>query len=139
MCKDDNRKHLQYFHNIEEMEWAIELALSYNKPVAATMCIGPGGDGKVGVPRVTCHVSRHVCQNTSPGECAARMARAGARLLGVNCLFDPFLCLDTLSQMRAGLEAAGGCGHVSRVTCHCPLSRHHRRASDGPASGLQDP
>ena len=48
---------MQYFHNIEEMEWAIELALSYNKPVAATMCIGPGGDGKVGVPRVTCHVS----------------------------------------------------------------------------------
>ena len=49
-----------------------------------------------------------------------RMARAGARLLGVNCLFDPFLCLDTLSQMRAGLEAAGGCGHVSRVTVPCP-------------------
>ena len=42
------------------MEWAIELALSYNKPVAATMCIGPCGDGKVGVPRVTCHVSCHV-------------------------------------------------------------------------------
>ena len=29
------------------MEWALELALSYNKPVAATMCIGPNGDGKV--------------------------------------------------------------------------------------------
>ena len=29
------------------MEWAIELALSYNKPVAATMCMGPTGDGKV--------------------------------------------------------------------------------------------
>ena len=58
MYGDDIRTHLQYFHNIEEMEWAIELALSYNKPVAATMCIGPGGDGKVGVPRVTCHVSR---------------------------------------------------------------------------------
>ena len=31
---------LQYFHNIREMEWAIDLALRYNKPVAATMCIG---------------------------------------------------------------------------------------------------
>ena len=60
MYGDDIRKHLQYFHNIEEMEWAIELALSYNKPVAATMCIGPCGDGKVGVPRVTCHPSCHV-------------------------------------------------------------------------------
>ena len=38
---------LQYFHCVEEMEWALELALSYNKPVAATMCIGPTGDGKV--------------------------------------------------------------------------------------------
>ena len=31
---------MQYFHNIREMEWAIDLALRYNKPVAATMCIG---------------------------------------------------------------------------------------------------
>ena len=38
---------VEYFHNIEEMEWAIELALTYNKPVAATMCMGPTGDGKV--------------------------------------------------------------------------------------------
>ena len=38
---------VEYFHNIEEMEWAIELALSYDKPVAATMCMGPCGDGKV--------------------------------------------------------------------------------------------
>ena len=37
----------QHFYNIEEMEWALELALSYNKPVAATMCIGPRGDEKV--------------------------------------------------------------------------------------------
>ena len=38
---------VEYFHCVEEMEWALELALSYNKPVAATMCIGPTGDGKV--------------------------------------------------------------------------------------------
>ena len=42
---------VEYFHNIEEMEWAIELALSYDKPVAATMCMGPCGDGKVGSER----------------------------------------------------------------------------------------
>ena len=94
------------------MEWAIELALSYNKPVAATMCIGPCGDGKVGVPRVTSRVTCDVSQNTSPGECAVRMARAGARIVGVNCLFDPFLCLDTLRQMKEGLEAAGHHHHV---------------------------
>ena len=60
------------------------------------------------VSRVTCHVY----QNTSPGECAVRMARAGARIVGVNCLFDPFLCLDTLRQMKEGLEAAGHHHHV---------------------------
>ena len=38
---------VEYFHCVEEIEWALELALSYNKPVAATMCIGPTGDGKV--------------------------------------------------------------------------------------------
>ena len=35
-----SKKYTQYFHNIREMEWAIDLALRYNKPVAATMCIG---------------------------------------------------------------------------------------------------
>ena len=30
----------EFFRNIEEMEWAIELAKSYGKPVAATMAIG---------------------------------------------------------------------------------------------------
>ena len=32
----------EFFRNIEEMEWAIELAKSYGKPVAATMAIGNG-------------------------------------------------------------------------------------------------
>ena len=67
-----------------------------------------GGCHACHVSRVTCHVS----QNTSPGECAVRMARAGARIVGVNCLFDPFLCLDTLRQMKEGLEAAGHHHHV---------------------------
>jgi len=82
---------VEYFHNIEEMEWAIELALSYNKPVAATMCMGPIGDGK----------------NHTPGECAVRMARAGARIIGVNCLYDPFCSLETLRLMKAALDEAG--------------------------------
>ena len=34
----------EYFRNIEEMEWAIELVRSYNKPCGATMCVGPNGD-----------------------------------------------------------------------------------------------
>jgi len=82
---------VEYFRNIIEMEWAIELALSYGLPVAATMCIGPKGDE----------------QGVSPGECAVRMARAGAPIVGANCLFDPFISLDTLRLMKEGLEKEG--------------------------------
>ena len=46
-------------------------------------------------------------QNISPGECAVRMARAGAKIIGVNCLFDPFLCLETLRQMKEAIDEAG--------------------------------
>ena len=56
---------LKYFRNVEEIEWAIELALEYGKPVAATMCMGPKGDA-AGVP---------------VADCAVRMAKAGANLV----------------------------------------------------------
>ena len=36
-----------------------------------------------------------------------RMARAGARIIGVNCLFDPFQCLETLTEMKTALDKAG--------------------------------
>ena len=39
------------------MEWAIEVALEFGLPVAATMCIGPEGDES----------------GRSVGECAVRM------------------------------------------------------------------
>jgi len=82
---------VEYFRNIVEMEWAIELALSYGKSVAATMCIGPKGDAS----------------GVSPAECAVRMAKAGAPIIGINCLFDPFIALETISKMKAGLDGAG--------------------------------
>ncbi len=72
------------------MEWAIELALEYGKPVAATMCMGPPGDG----------------DGVDAGECAVRMAKAGAQLVGVNCLFDPYTTLETVKIMKDALNAA---------------------------------
>jgi len=33
------------------------------------------------------------------------MAKAGATLVGVNCLFDPYICLDVLKSMKAALDA----------------------------------
>ena len=81
---------VQYFEHIEEMEWAIEVAKQTEKPVAATMCIGPEGDLH-GVPA---------------GECAVRMAKAGADIVGINCHFDPFMCLEGMRKMKDALTDA---------------------------------
>ena len=29
-----------------------------------------------------------------------RMAKAGAPIVGINCLFDPFIALETISKMK---------------------------------------
>ena len=85
----------QYFACIEEMEWAIEAAKEFGEklgiPVAATMCIGPEADLK-GVPT---------------GECAVRMARAGADIVGANCNFGPKVILDSMRKMKTALDEAG--------------------------------
>jgi betaine-homocysteine S-methyltransferase len=49
------------------MEWAIEVCKSSGKTVAASMCIGTEGD----------------LEGVSAGECAVRMAKAGASI-GIN-------------------------------------------------------
>lgn len=81
----------EFFGYVEEAEWAIETMKESNKPVACTMRIGPMGDYK----------------GVSPQDCAVRMARAGADVIGINCRFDPSLCLETIAMMKAGLESAG--------------------------------
>ena len=35
------------------------------------------------------------------------MARAGAPIIGLNCLFDPFICLETMRLMKEALDAEG--------------------------------
>jgi len=79
---------LEYFRNVEEMVWAIECIKSCNKPVLASLCIGPRGDSA----------------GVDPGECAVRMARAGADVVGANCLFDPFINLTVLRKMKERLD-----------------------------------
>lgn len=81
----------EYFRNIEEMEWAIEHVRSLGKPCAATMCLGPNGDE----------------DGVSLAECAVRMAKAGADLVGLNCLFDPFIMLDCMKTMKEALDKEG--------------------------------
>ena len=52
------------------------------------MCIGPKGD-RVKVPTI---------------ECARRMIKAGADIIGLNCLFDPIMCLDAMKDFKAAVD-----------------------------------
>jgi len=79
---------LEYFRNVEEIVWAIECLKTFNLPVFASLCIGPRGDSA----------------RVDPGECAVRMARAGADVVGANCLFDPFINLTVLKMMKERLD-----------------------------------
>jgi len=80
----------EYFEHIEEMEWAIEACKKTGKTVAATMCIGTEGD----------------LHGVTAGECAVRMAKAGAEIVGINCHFDPLGVLETIKLMKAALDKA---------------------------------
>ena len=80
----------EYFEHIEEMEWAIEVCKEFDMPVAASMCIGPEGD----------------MHKVPTGECAIRMVKAGANVVGVNCHFDPFMSLDAIKVMKESLVGA---------------------------------
>jgi len=81
----------EYYEHIEEMEWAIEVCKETGLPIAASMCIGPEGD----------------LHGVSTAECAARMAKAGAHVVGINCHFDPFVSLEAMKLIKKGLEDAG--------------------------------
>ncbi|CAH1790206.1 unnamed protein product [Owenia fusiformis] len=81
----------EFFSTIEETEWAIEVMKNSGKPCGATMRIGPSTDQS----------------NVDSGECAVRMARAGADIVGVNCSFGPVTSLKTVKKMKESLDAAG--------------------------------
>ncbi|XP_038066766.1 betaine--homocysteine S-methyltransferase 1-like [Patiria miniata] len=81
----------EFFINIEEAEWAIQAMAEIGVPVACTMRIPSRGDAA----------------GHSPQECAVRMAKAGASVVGVNCMYDPDICLETIALMKEGLKEAG--------------------------------
>ncbi|KAK5910120.1 hypothetical protein CesoFtcFv8_003987 [Champsocephalus esox] len=41
-----------------------------------------------------------------PGECAVRLVKAGADIVGINCHLDPLTCVRTVKLMKAGLDKA---------------------------------
>nr|XP_006981832.2 S-methylmethionine--homocysteine S-methyltransferase BHMT2 isoform X2 [Peromyscus maniculatus bairdii] len=86
----------EYFEHVEEAVWAVEVLREVGKPVAATMCIGPEGD----------------MHDVTPGECAVKLARAGANIIGVNCRFGPWTSLQTMKLMKKGLGDSGLQAHL---------------------------
>ncbi|XP_006626786.3 betaine--homocysteine S-methyltransferase 1 [Lepisosteus oculatus] len=100
----------EYFEHVEEAEWAVQVLNTSGKPVAATLCIGPEGD----------------LNGVSCGECAVRLVKAGAKIVGVNCHFDPMTCLKTVKLMKEGLEAAKLKAHlmIQPLAYHTPDCNH---------------
>ncbi|CAB3980175.1 betaine--homocysteine S-methyltransferase 1, partial [Paramuricea clavata] len=97
---------VEYFHICEEAEWAVEVLKETGKPVLASLCITSQGDFK-GVPT---------------DECAVRLVKAGADVIGVNCKFDPQESLKAVAKMKEGLEKAGLKAHLmfQPLGFHCP-------------------
>jgi len=81
----------EYFEHVEEAEWAVEELKKSGKPVACSMCIGPEGD----------------LHGVSTAECGARLVKAGADIVGINCHFDPSTCIAATKLMKEGVEKAG--------------------------------
>ncbi|XP_035999813.1 betaine--homocysteine S-methyltransferase 1 [Fundulus heteroclitus] len=96
----------EYFEHVEEAVWAVEVLKETGKPVAASLCIGPEGD----------------MHGVSPGECAVRLVKAGAQIVGVNCHFDPLTCVKAVKKMKEGVEKAGLKAHymVQPLAFHTP-------------------
>ncbi|KAG3266451.1 S-methylmethionine--homocysteine S-methyltransferase BHMT2 [Ictidomys tridecemlineatus] len=86
----------EYFEHVEEAVWAVEVLKELGKPVAVTMCIGPEGD----------------MHDVTPGECAVKLGKAGANIIGVNCRFGPWTSLQTIKLMKEGLGAEGLKAHL---------------------------
>uniref|UniRef100_UPI003AAADDCC betaine--homocysteine S-methyltransferase 1-like isoform X4 n=1 Tax=Centroberyx gerrardi TaxID=166262 RepID=UPI003AAADDCC len=102
----DDKLENKYFEHVEEAEWAVQVLKETGKPVAACMCIGPDGD----------------MHGISPGECAVRLVKAGAQIVGVNCHFDPMTCVKAVKMMKEGVEKAGLKAHymVQPLAYHTP-------------------
>uniref|UniRef100_A0A8C7SAG8 Betaine-homocysteine methyltransferase n=1 Tax=Oncorhynchus mykiss TaxID=8022 RepID=A0A8C7SAG8_ONCMY len=96
----------EYFEHVEEAEWAVQVLKTSGKPVCASLCIGPDGD----------------LNGVSPGDCAVRLVKAGANIVGINCHFDPMTCVKTVKMMKEGVEKAGLKAHymVQPLAFHTP-------------------
>ncbi|XP_066932262.1 betaine--homocysteine S-methyltransferase 1-like [Clytia hemisphaerica] len=107
----------EYFEHVEEIEWAIEALKKFSggMAVCANMCIGEEGD----------------MHGVSAGECAVRMAKAGADVVGINCHFGPVEVMRGIRKMKEALDKEGIKVHLMTQ----PLGFH---TPDAKAQGFID-
>lgn len=86
----------EYFEHVEEAVWAVEVLKKSGLPVCANMCINSEGD----------------LHGVSTGDCAVKLVKAGADVVGVNCHFDPVISLAAVKLMKDALEKAGLKAHL---------------------------
>lgn len=107
----------ELFRYAEQAEWATEVMKATGKPVAVCLSASLAGD----------------MNGVLPGECAVRVARAGADIVGVNCCFDPSICLAVVKEMKAALEKEGLKRHliVQPICYHTPELTYDRIGLSG--------
>ena len=66
------------------------------------------------------------------------MARAGAKIIGVNCLFDPFCCLETIKLMKEALDEAGAVRVNIDIIIYLPIDFRIEGSFDGTAFRIQN-
>lgn len=83
----------EYYEHVEEAEWHVEAIKEYmpGTPICASLAINDESD----------------VHGVSTGECGVRLVKAGADVVGVNCHFDPFRCIEAVKKMRDAVHAAG--------------------------------
>lgn len=78
----------ELFDNVREVEICAKEMKKLNVPIALSMGLGVMGD----------------VEGVSVEECASRMAKTGADIIGINCTFDCNTCLKVMSRMKAALK-----------------------------------
>ncbi|EDO48830.1 predicted protein, partial [Nematostella vectensis] len=81
----------EYISHVQEAEWMVEVIKESGMPTAVSLAISREGDH----------------HGVLPGECALRLVRAGADIIGVNCRFDPERSLDTIALMQEAIQREG--------------------------------
>jgi len=81
----------EFFSCLKECELCVEVMKKSKLPVAITMRLGEMGSE----------------DGFSVEECAIRLAKTGADIIGINCLYDISTNLKTLKRMKAALDREG--------------------------------